>query len=130
MGHTMFFFGVQLALMMVAFENILYINLTHVSYPFLGRKWTKRLSWVYIVLFLANTSCQIVFVFSIFWGEKPLLDLVGPDRNPAHVAFFYFIDRSWLILVGVMPLVFAWIGRKTTAYVKVTFELGSSAWDE
>lgn len=39
-------------------------------------------------------------------------------------------DKLWLILVGMLPLLFSWVGRKTTAYVKVTFELGSSVWNE
>jgi hypothetical protein len=39
-GHTIAFFGLQLALILVAFENIMFIFATGIYYPRLGRRWT------------------------------------------------------------------------------------------
>jgi hypothetical protein len=39
-GHTLAFFGLQLALILVAFENIMFIFATGLYYPRLGRRWT------------------------------------------------------------------------------------------
>lgn len=126
-GHTMSFFGVQGALILVAFENILYINLTNISYPLLGLRWTKILSWVYLCFFIPNTIFQMWFAFSIFWYD-PILDVSGPNPNPVHIWIIYLVDRMWLILVGIMPLFFAQIGRKTQAFMRVTFELDAVGW--
>ena len=87
------------------------------------------MSWVYLGLFIPNTIVQMWIVFSIFWSDDPVVNVTGPDANPNHILFFYFIDRMWLVLVGIMPLFFAQIGRKTQAYVKVTFELDAEGWN-
>jgi hypothetical protein len=126
----MSFFGVQFALILVAFEHILFINLTNIEYPLLGRRGTKIMSWVYLGLFVPNTIFQIVFAGSIFWTDHPILDVAGPTPNPTHILIIFVVDRMWLFLVGVMPLLFAQVGRKTQAYVKITLELDSEAWNQ
>lgn len=126
-GHTMAFFGLQMALIMVAFENIMFIWSTDIVYPRLGRTWTKRLSILYFCLFVANTTFQMWFAFGIFWGYATL-NVQGETANPHHQLIIYLVDRSWMFLVGVMPIWFAQVGRKTQAHIRMTMELNSDAW--
>lgn len=76
-GHTLAFFGFQSGLIIVALENILFIQYTGIVFPGLTAKWTRRLSWVYLALFILNTAAQMWFAFGIFWGYKTL-DVQGP----------------------------------------------------
>lgn len=128
-GHTMAFFGLQLALIMVAFENIMFIWMTGIFYPRLGRAWTKRLSILYFCLFVANTTFQMWFAFGIFW-DYDTLNVRGDNPNPNHQFLIWCVDRSWMFLVGVMPIWFAQVGRKTQAHIRMTMELNCDAWEE
>lgn len=128
-GHTLAFFGFQTALIVVALENILFIQYTNIVYPRLGPVWTRRLAWVYLALFILNTSTQMWFAFGIFWGYETL-DVRGPNPNPTHQLIVLLVDRMWLVIVGLMPFWFAQVGRKTQAHVRVTFQLNTDAWAE
>ena len=128
-GHTMAFFGVQLSLIMVAFENIMFIWLTGIVYPRLGPTGTKILSIVYLVLFAVNTTFQMWFAFGIFWGYETL-NVRGDRPNPSHQLIIFLVDRTWLLMVGIMPIWFAQIGRKTQAHIRMTMELNSDAWKD
>jgi hypothetical protein len=128
-GHTLAFFGLQIALIMVAFENISFIWFTGIMYPYLGASWTKGLSALYFCLFVLNSSFQMVFAFAIFMGND-FLNVSGNNPNRQNQMLIFVLDRMWLLLVAVMPLWFAQVGRKTQAYVKITLELNSDAWDE
>ena len=127
-GHTMAFFGLQLSLIMVAFENIMFIWKTGIAFPRLGLVWTRRLSLVYLGLFVLNTTFQMWFAFGIFWGYDTL-DVRGENPTRNHQLILLRVDRSWLVLVGVMPIYFAQSGRKTQSHVRFTMELNSDAWE-
>ena len=128
-GHTMAFFGFQLALIMVSFENILFIMKTNVVYPRLGPYWTKFCCVLYLCLFIPNTFFQMWFAFGIFWGFDTL-NVHGDNPNPMHQLMIMLVDRMWMILVGMLPLWFAQVGRKTQAHIRVTFELNTEAWED
>jgi hypothetical protein len=127
-GHTLAFFGLQFALIMVAFENIAFIWFTGIMYPNLGSYWTKRLAGLYFFLFVVNSTFQMVFAFGIFMGND-FLNVSGENPNQQNQLLILFVDRMWLLLVGILPIWFAQVGRKTQAYVKITLELNSDAWE-
>lgn len=128
-GHTLGFYGLQLGMIFIAVDNVLFMNATGIYFRFLGQKWTKRLAWLYLLLFVANTTSQIIIGTFIFSG-KPLFSLTGPDAIPSHVLFLKIIDRSWMVLVAIMPVWFSQHGRKHQVPIKITLTLYSEAWEE
>ena len=129
-GHTLAFFGLQGGLFLVAFENVLFYLSTNVHFPYIRQPWTSIICWVYLALFFCNSVFQAIFAGSIFWTDKPILDVGIDNPNPAHVMLIFISDRLWLVLVGIMPLFFSQWGRKTQAPVMVSFKLYSPAWED
>ena len=128
-GHTLAFFGLQFALIMVAFEHIAFIYVTKIKYPHLNLNWTQALAAIYFCLFVLNSTFQMVFAFGLFMGND-FLNVSGENPNKQSQLLILFVDRMWLLLVGIMPIWFAQVGRKTQAYVKITLELNSDAWED
>jgi len=120
LGHTMGFFGLQLALILVALENVLFINLTGVEYPWLGAKGTKIASWLYLIVVAPLT------LFKIYVATMALLGM----KIDSFETIGRIVDNVWMLLVALMPIFFAQIGRKTEAHLKITFERDSSAWKD
>lgn len=120
LGHTMGFFGLQLALILVALENVLFINWTGVEYPYLGTAGTRIASWLYFIIVTPLTFFKIYVAFTALIGHKiNHFMLVGR-----------VVDFMWMILIALMPLVFAQVGRKTLAHLKITVERDSPAWKD
>ena len=120
LGHTMGFFGLQLALIMVALENVLFINWTGVEYPLLGKGGTRIASWLYFVVVAPLTLFKIYVAFTALIGRK--IDhfmIIGR-----------VVDLLWMVLIALMPLIFAQVGRKTEAHLKITVERDSTAWKD
>lgn len=128
-GHTMAFIGMQIGLIIVAFENIVFIWMTNIEFVPVDARTTKVLTAIYFFLFASNTTFQMWFAFGLFWHDYPTLNVQGDHPNPTHQLIILIVDRMWLILVGILPLVFAQIGRKTQAHIRVTMELNSAAWE-
>jgi len=128
-GHTIAFFGLQLALILVAFENIMFIFATGIYFPRLGRKWTLILARTYLITFIILSSFQMWFAFGLFWGYKTL-DVQGDNPNPTHLFIIWLDDRLWMVVVGLMPFWFAQVGRKNQSHIRVTFQLNSEAWED
>lgn len=70
LGHTLRFFGLQLALILVALENVLYINLVGVEYPYLGARGTVFCSWLYFIVVAPLTLFKIYVAFTALIGRK------------------------------------------------------------
>lgn len=120
LGHTMGFFGLQLALILVALENVLFINLTGVEYPLLGLHGTRIASWIYFGVVTPLTLFKIYVAFTALIGNK-IDNFMVVGR---------VVDVVWMILIAFMPILFAQIGRKTESHVKITFERDSIAWKD
>jgi len=120
LGHTLGFFGLQLSLILVSLENVLFINLTGVEYPFLGARGTKVASCIYFVAIVPITLFKIYVAFTALIGNKiDNFEVVGKT-----------VDHMWMVLIAFMPILFAQVGRKTEAFLKITFERDSSAWKD
>lgn len=120
LGHTMGFFGLQFALILVALENVLFINLTGVEYPFLGKRGTRIASWLYFVVTAPLTLFKIYVAFTALIGEK-----IDHFMTIGHA-----VDLAWMVLIAFMPIIFAQLGRKTEAHLKITVERDSIAWKD
>lgn len=119
-GHTLGFFGMQLALLLVSLQNITQILGQGIVYPWLGDRGTPRACYVYMVVTVVVTFFKIYNASMIFMGH-PL--------NINHI-WAHSADRIWMILVAVMPLLFAEVSRRTEPYLKITFRLDSDVWME
>ena len=120
LGHTLGFFGLQLSLILVALENVLFINLTGVEYPFLGARGTVIASWLYFFAVAPLTLFKIYVAFTALTGNKiDHFSVIGKT-----------VDHMWMVLVAFMPIIFAQVGRKTEAFLKITVERDSRAWKD
>lgn len=113
--HTIGFFGLQIGLILVALENILYDSIVGggLAYPIIGRRGTKILAWLYFSVMVPVTLFKIAFPTAIFLG-RPFLDLT----NPSHVAITKASDRIWMLLVAVLPIFFAQIQKNSEPNLK------------
>ena len=128
-GHTMAFVGTQIGLVIIAFEHIVFIWKTNIVFVPFDARATKILAAIYLFLFASNTLFQIWFYFGLFWHRHTTLNVQGDHPNPNDQLMVLIIDRMWLFLVGFLPLIFAQVGRKTQAHIRVTMELNSEAWE-
>jgi len=120
LGHTMGFFGMQLALILVALENVLFISLTGVKYPLLGKQGTRIASWIYFAVVMPLTLFKIYVAYTALTGNK--ID--------NFMVIGQLVDKIWMLLIAFMPILFAQIGRKTEPHVKITFERDCTAWKD
>ena len=102
-AHTLGFFGMQFALILVAFENVSYLFYTGKSMFGMSIFWTQVSAVVYLVLLATLTLLKISWASSIFiWGEPWISD-------PWPSIF----DRSWMLLAAFMPIPFSIYGMRT-----------------
>ena len=119
--HTLPFQGLQIALILVALTNSLYWT-THKTPLYakqLGKKWTHRLIWVYVLCLIVVTAFKLTVVSSIFAGS-PVLDV----KEPSSARLSEFADRAWLVLAAVIPFFSAAYQRRIE--VPLTISMGAS----
>ena len=102
-AHTLGFFGMQVALILVAFENVSYLIYKEKSMWGMTAAITKIASIVYLTLVLLVTVLKISWASSIFISGTPWFGEPWP----------HIFDRTWLLLVAVMPIFFAAHGMRT-----------------
>ena len=119
-GHTLGFFGMQLALLLVSIQNMTQILGNGIVYPWLGVRGTPRACYVYMVVAIVVTFFKI-FNASMIFLEHPL---------NLHQIWAQTADRLWMVLVALMPLLFAEVGRRTEPYLRITIGLDSDTWME
>jgi hypothetical protein len=120
LGHTMGFFGLQLALILVALENVLFINFTQVEFRYLGKAGTRFCGWLYVLVVIPLTLFKIYVAFTALIGRK-----INHFMVIGRV-----VDLFWMVLIALMPLMFAQVGRKRSAHLKITIERDSIAWKD
>ncbi len=111
-GHTMGFLGMQLALILVAFENVLQVLYTTDRRIFkMSPKVTNIGAVVYLTLLVLVTVFKISWCLSLFATGKGWI----PDPWP-HV-----FDRFWMVLAAILPILFAIDGMRTELDFEITF---------
>jgi len=119
-GHTLGFFGMQITLCLVAMQNILYSTAYGTAYPMLGRKGTLIVCWMTFALLVPITMYKITWASAIFAG-KPILDL----NNPTERLFIKTMDRVWMALAAVWPLIDAEMQRRSEPPITITVSSGA-----
>jgi len=109
-GHTLGFFGMQFALILIAFEDIVYIFYKEIPMWPMSVKTTKNMSVLYLVLLIIVTALKISWASSIFVSGIPWF----VDPWP------HILDRVWLVLAAVMPFLFAIHGVKNEPPMVIT----------
>jgi len=106
-GHTLGFFGLQFALVLIAVENVCYIYYMEKTMWFMSSKVMKVMAVIYLVLLSILTGMKISWASTIFIYGKPWITGAWP----------HLFDRAWLFLAAFLPLVFSWHGMRTEPYL-------------
>lgn len=103
LGHTLGFFGMQFALILIAFENAVYAFYTDQRVFGLSTNMTKKAVLLYLACLLITTCLKVSWALSIFATGSPWFGAPWP----------HIIDRMWMVLAAVLPLFFAINGMRT-----------------
>merc|ERR1712038_39276 len=109
-AHTLGFFGMQFALVLIAFENVTQVYYMEKSMWWMSVQTTKIMAVLYLVLLFVITSLKISWGTSIFINGSPWFSGIWP-----HV-----IDRFWMFLVAFLPLLFSWHGMTTEPIMEIS----------
>lgn len=96
-AHTMGFFGMQFALILIAFENVVYIFLKGNTMFGMSVETTKKMARAYLIALLLVTCLKISWATSIFVTGTPWITGAWP----------HLFDRLWMLLAAFMPLLFS-----------------------
>ena len=110
LGHTLGFLGMQIALLLVAFENVAYAFYTHQSMFGLPPRWTKVGAVTYLFLLTLITCFKLSWAITLFATGTPW----------ATGTMARTVDRAWMALVAVMPMIFAIYQMRTEPELVVT----------
>jgi len=102
-AHTLGFFGMQFGLILIAFQNVVYIYYKGVSMWGMSTDLTMKMAALYLVTLFVITCLKISWASSIFMYGTPWISGGWPK----------FFDRTWMLLAAFMPLLFAAHGIKT-----------------
>lgn len=109
-AHTLGFFGMQFALILIAFENVAYAYYTDKEIFGMSASLSKILAAVYLVILALVTVLKISWASSIFIYGTPWIDAPWP----------HIFDRTWMLLVAFLPLPLSWHYSKTERPMVIT----------
>lgn len=101
-AHTLGFWGLQLGLVLIAFENVLYLTYRQQSMLCFSPEMTVKMGYLYTVCLLILTLLKISWAGSIFAFGTPWI--------PNSIAGLF--DKGWMLLAAVMPLFFSYDGMQ------------------
>ena len=115
--HTLAFLGLQIALVLVAFMNTLYVIMTGQSYPSVGLSLSKTrcLAWTYLIGLLAISYFKIEGTIYI------VINGIGSPFYKKPVEFLdgwvwgEVIDKIWMIFNAVLPFFIALVRARHEA---------------
>ena len=112
LAHTMGFWGLQWGLVLIAFENVLYLTYRKQGMWSFSNETTIKLAYAYLVGLAASTAFKFIWSASIFASET------GTPVFPNSVA--QVVDRVWMFLAAVLPVFFALNGMKKDPTMVIT----------
>lgn len=112
LAHTMGFWGLQWGLVLIAFENVLYLTYRKQGMWSFSNETTIKLAYAYLVGLAASTAFKFIWSASIFASET------GTPVFPNSVASV--VDRVWMLLAAVLPVFFALNGMKKDPTMVIT----------
>lgn len=101
-AHTLGFWGLQLGLVLIAFENVLYLTYRQQSMWCFSPEMTVKMGYVYIVCLFTLTVLKISWAGSIFATGTPWI--------PNELAGMF--DKAWMVLAALMPVFFSYNGMQ------------------
>ena len=119
--HTAGFLGLQIALILIATENTLYVIDADISYAFLGgMKRTRQVAITYLVLLLIASSVKvsattffIVNGYGTAWSRR--------ETAINGVVFGQIVDWVWMLFNAVLPLGISIIRERNEDPITVLF---------
>lgn len=109
-AHTLGFWGLQFGLVLIAFENVLYLTYRQQGMWGFSPASTVKLGYLYMVTLACATVLKIIWAGSIFAVGSPII----PNAVAKQV------DRAWMLLAAVLPLFFAMNGMKKDPPMVIT----------
>lgn len=117
LGHTLGFIGMQIALILIAFENIAYAFYTQQSVFRMSPSLTRKVAMLYLTSLFMITCFKLSWAFSFFATGTPWFGSPWP----------HIIDRIWLVMAAILPLFFAINGMRTEPDMIVSISQRSKA---
>jgi hypothetical protein len=99
--HSLGFYGLIVALALISIQNVLYLHtIRSLLFPL-------RMTVIYISTVLIVSISKIIFTFLFFTG------IAVWDGHSQWVPILgHSLDIIWMFLVAVIPIMFAYLGRK------------------
>jgi hypothetical protein len=121
--HTAGFLGLQIALILVAVQNTLFIIDADIAYEWIGGIKNTRIAAIsYLIATLCVSSVKVTAtVYVVTHGEGAAWTLV-PSPIPGKV-MGQFVDMFWMFLNAVMPLIISYIRSKSEFPLEITFDI-------
>ena len=111
-GHTAGFIGMQVALILIAFENVAYIYYSDQRVFRMSPYMTKIAAAVYLVSLTVFTVLKVSWAISLFATGTGWLPAPGPG----------IVDRLWMVLAAFFPMLFAVDGMRTEPDMHIIIE--------
>ena len=108
-GHTLGFQGLQLSLVLVSLQDVLYMEALRIAWPRVGRKLTRALHWTYFAALTLVTFLKLLIVFTLFYASAPVVD----PKTSSGATFCQILDRLWMLLAAVLPVALAELERRS-----------------
>jgi hypothetical protein len=99
-GHTLGFFGMQIALCLVALQNVIYTTAMGTAYPGIGRKGTVLICWTCFFCLVPLTIFKMTWASAIFMGT-PIAYFDPPEGQ----FIVQIVDRVWMLFAAVWPII-------------------------
>ena len=100
---------VPIPLVLVALQDVLYMEALRIAWPRFGRKLTRVLHWTYFVALTLVTFLKLLIVLTLFYASAPVVD----PKTSSGATFCQILDRLWMLLAAVLPIVLAALERRS-----------------
>lgn len=108
-GHTLGFLGMQVALILVAFENVVYLFYTNQRIFGMPPGVSKKAAILYLSSLIVVTVLKVSWAISLFANGTPWIGAPWP----------HIFDRFWMVLAAVLPIFFAINGMRTEPEMEI-----------
>ena len=95
--------------MLVALQDVLYMEALRIAWPRFGRKLTRALHWKYFAALTLVTFLKLLIVLTLFYASAPVVD----PKTCSGATFCPILDRLWMLLAAVLPVALAELERRS-----------------
>mmetsp|Transcript_8951 Transcript_8951/g.26773 ORF Transcript_8951/g.26773 Transcript_8951/m.26773 type:complete len:187 (-) Transcript_8951:107-667(-) len=98
-AHTTGFLGLQVGLVFIAFENVLYLTYRKQSFWCFSQEMTVKLSYSYLALLITFTVIKMIWTISALAAGTPNTIISQTVSD--------FTNTGWMLCAAVLPIFFA-----------------------